>query len=229
MMGSLAPGCIIESRTPPLSHKQSKNVYDKFMKFTSDNITAIIVALIGLVSTIIILLLNRVPKITVAEKRHEIKYLPKNKYFLLISVPILCTGLLLFAWITYSNYYPYIIITYPGDGSQVSINETVVGKSNRIPNNKAIWIIVYSFSSEKYFPSQNPALPDKSDIWTSPVIIGSTEDNGTKFYISAYLLDEPSRDELRNEMSRLDFSGLETLPHGAKLLHLITVYRKYEQ
>lgn len=120
----------------------------------------------------------------------------------------------------------HIEITYPTDGNKVFINETIQGKSKNIPNDKMIWIVVYSYPSEKYFPSHKPALIDNNGNWSSSVIIGSSADSGKRFSISAYLIDESIRNELEREFNRLDFAGFEKLPSTIQLFDRIFVFRR---
>ena len=194
------------------------------MKIDFGDITQIIVAIIGLIG---IFYSNRKQKI---QKRKPIKPQPKayRKYLILfwISISLTCANLGIFGWRFFLNNSVNIKITYPIDGAKVSINETIRGRSKNIPKNMMIWIIVYSYTSKKYFPNHNPAQIDNNGNWSSPTIIGSTADDGKRFSISAYLIDENIRNKLEAEFNRLDFAGLEILPLNMQLYHRISVYRR---
>jgi len=119
-----------------------------------------------------------------------------------------------------------IEITHPSDGSRVQITDTIEGKSKNIPQGKMIWIVVYSYPSEKYFPSHKPAQIGENGNWSSAISIGSSADSGKEFNILAYLIAENTRKELEAEFSRKDFDGLKRLPPDMLLFHRIQVFRK---
>lgn len=197
------------------------------MKIDFGHITQIIVAIIGLIG---ILYSNRQQKIhqrrTIDKKEQKVK--APRRYLILfwISIALTCINLGIFGWRIFLNDSAHIEIIYPINGDQVSIYEIIKGKSKNISNDKMIWIIVYSFSSEKYFPNQNPAQIDKKGNWTSEVIIGSTADHRMRFNIYSYLIDESAKNELEKEFNKLEFAGLEKLPSNIQLHDHISVIRK---
>lgn len=197
------------------------------MKTDFGHIAQIIVAIIGLIG---ILYSNRRQKIIKKQTtaKNEYKGQVPRKYVLLfwISITLTCINLGIFSWRLFLNENIQIEIVHPNKDSQVSINEVVKGISTNVPNSKMIWIIVYSFSSQKHFPNQSPAQIDKNGNWSSRVSIGSTEDYGRNFYVSAYLTDGIGRNELEKELSKLEFAGLERLPSNIQLYHRISVYRR---
>ena len=194
------------------------------MKVDFGDINQIIVAIIGLIG---IFYSNRKQKI---QKRKPIgqKPIAYKKYIILfwISIFLTCVNLGIFGWRVFLTNSVNIEITYPIDGAKVSINEIIRGRSKNVPNNMMIWIIVYSYSSEKYFPNHKPAQIDNDGNWISPTIIGSTADYGKKFGISAYLIDEHIRNEFEREFNNPVFAGLESLPLKMQLHHRISVYRR---
>ena len=195
------------------------------MKIDFGDITQISIAIIGLIGTIYA---NRRKKIIKRKEITEKAHKAPRKYFFLfwISIALICINLAIFGWRIFINDQIHLEIIYPNDGSHVSINEIVKGKSNNVPSNKMIWIIIYSYSSGKYFPSHIPAHIDNNGNWSSSVIIGSSADIGKRFHVSAYLIDESIRNKLEVEFNRLDFAGLEKLPSSIQLYHRISVIRR---
>lgn len=180
------------------------------MKIDFGHITQILVAFIGLFGIIYSKRQRENPKTNTLPEGKQILQRPR-KYLLLfwISLALTCFNLGIFGWRILENDSIYIEIIYPKDGNPVSIREIVKGKSKNIPNNKLLWIIVYSFPSGKHFPNHNPAQIDKKGNWTSPVIIGSTEDQRKYFYISAYLIDDIDKNNVEEEINELDFQVLK--------------------
>ena len=133
------------------------------MKTDFGNITQIIVAIIGLIG---ILYSNRRQKIIkrITKAKNEYKGQVPRRYVLLfwISITLTCINLGIFSWRLFLNDDIQIEINHPNEGSQVSINEIVKGKSNNVPNSKMFWVIIYSYPSEKYFPSHTPAQIDNT-------------------------------------------------------------------
>jgi hypothetical protein len=122
-----------------------------------------------------------------------------------------------------------IEITYPTDKDSVSIIETIKGKSENIPVDKSLWIVVSSFSPEIYFPKHSPVQINPNGEWSTVDTIGSSADLGKYFYISAYLLDNLAVKDLERSFSQPVFAGLVKMPQGSVSYYKIIVKRKIKE
>lgn len=200
------------------------------MNITFQDITQIIVALIGLIG-IYYSTRKRTPKIkqkkeAIKPEKGRLKF-SKRKYIILFwsSLILLMLNIGILGWRLIPNDSSHIEITYPKNGSKVTIEQDILGESKNIPSNKMIWIIIYSYSAEKFFPNHRPVKMDKNGNWSSHVTIGSSADFGKKFDILAFLIDDSTRNELMAEFNSPEFSGLLKLPTKAILHHRISVTR----
>lgn len=120
--------------------------------------------------------------------------------------------------------------TYPYDGATVEISEMIQGTSQGIPEGHVIWVVVYSYDSDCYYPQNNPADIQADGSWSSLAIIGIGEDVSKRFDIIIVLADERAQDifntyitqAIRNE----SWPGLESLPEGVTIYARILVTRK---
>lgn len=121
-------------------------------------------------------------------------------------------------------------ITYPYDGANVEIGELVRGTSEKIPKGQAIWIIVYPYLFDRYYPQNNPAAVQVNGDWISLTFIGIEEDVNKKFDIIVVLADKRAQDAFNAYLKQAEdtgiWSGLERLPEGATIYDSTTVTRK---
>jgi hypothetical protein len=121
-------------------------------------------------------------------------------------------------------------ITYPVDSVQVEREEMVRGTSQLIPEGYAIWIVVYPYVANRYYPQNDSAVIEAKGDWSSRTCIGVEADMGLKFDILAVLASKTAQDAfgayLQTARDKEDWPGLEKLPKGATVYHRITVTRK---
>lgn len=174
-----------------------------------ENISQIIIAIIGLISTIY-------------------PIWKKKKYILLyIGVALLLVNLSILFWRIGRSNSTRIKITKPKNNADVQMYCNIEGTSNNIPENKKIWIIIYSHSDRKYFPLHNSVNAIiKGDWYMNNVTIGTTTDVNNCFDIMAYLLDEDEIKVLKSDISKPEYGGHNQIPLGFNLFHKITVIRK---
>ena len=125
---------------------------------------------------------------------------------------------------------PKVEITYPYDGANVEIGEIVRGTSEKIPKGQAIWIIVYPYLFDRYYPQNNPADVQANGDWISLTFIGIEEDVNRKFDIIVVLADKMAQDAFnayhKQSKDTDTWPGLERLPEGVTIYDRITVMRK---
>lgn len=203
------------------------------MEFSLSDISNIIIALIGLLSTICGVLLPKLLDVfgvafskskTKNNKQINLINLTKNTFILL--------GLILIFFVIGSflfNYYnnPYIKITSHRNGAFVKINEQISGNSRNILSNKVIWIFVYSYVDNVFYPHKKNAEIENSGKWVNRnTIIGSSLDQEKQFDIVPLLIDRDSQSEIINYLNSPDSHGLNELPTKAIRFESIKVIRK---
>ncbi len=188
----------------------------------SGDIAEIIAATIGALGAIIAAVLaawlRRIP----AENRKRRKRL--RNWAIVISV-LAIAGIGYWVW---SLSQTRIMITYPSNGARVELTETISGRSSNIrPTQEAIWVVIYSYPDNKLYPNESKARIDADGKWTSlNTEIGALEDQGQKFDVIAFLVNEDGQKELEEYFSFTGRSGLAQLPGGTTEYNRITVTRK---
>lgn len=123
-----------------------------------------------------------------------------------------------------------IEITYPYNDALVEITEMVRGTSQEIPEEHAIWIVIYPHVAGRYYPQNNPADVQADGDWTSLIAIGIEDDVDKKFDIIAALANQEAQDVfnayLEQAKGKATWPGLEKLPTGTEIYARITVTRK---
>lgn len=146
-----------------------------------------------------------------------------------VSLILLAANLGVFGW-QYWRPTTKLEITYPHDGANVEISETVRGTSEKIPEGQAIWIMVYPHVIGRYYPNNDPAGVQANGDWTSLTSIGIEEDVNRKFDIIAVLADKRAQDAfnayLKQAKDTDTWPGLERLPEGVTIYVRIPVTRE---
>lgn len=119
---------------------------------------------------------------------------------------------------------PSVEITDPRDDSVVNTSEMITGKSQRIPEGKLIWIVIYSKARFLYIPQDGPANNQIGGSWSSHASIGSDEPEGSRFEIMAVLADKNAQEVFLS--NREQEPGLKVLPDGAAIYSQIRVTTK---
>ncbi len=147
---------------------------------------------------------------------------------MVVCVILLTVNLGFFAW-RFSRK-PEVEITYPYDGANVEISETVRGTSEKIPEGHAIWIVVYPHLVDRYYPQNNSADVQANGDWTSNTSIGIEEDVNRKFDIIAVLADKRAKAAfeayIKQAKDTKKWTGLGKLIEGTTIYDRITVTRK---
>ena len=146
-----------------------------------------------------------------------------------VCLILLAANLGVFGW-RYCGLTTEVEITYPYDAANVEIREKVLGTSQKIPEGQAIWIIVYPYLVDRYYPQNNSADVQANGDWTSLTSIGIEEEVNRKFDIIAVLADKRAQDAFNAYLIQANdtdtWPGLERLPEGATIYDSITVTRK---
>lgn len=123
-----------------------------------------------------------------------------------------------------------IEITYPYNDALVEITEMVRGTSQKIPEEHAIWIVIYPHVAGRYYPQNDPADVQADGDWTSLITIGIEDDVDKKFDIIAVIVNQEAQDVfnvyLEQAKEKATWPGLEKLPTGTEIYARITVTRK---
>jgi hypothetical protein len=121
-----------------------------------------------------------------------------------------------------------INITYPLNGAEVNIKETVDGTAENIPEGYKFWILVYPQAANKFYP-QNKNVNIINGHWSSSIGLGTKDNSGEKFNIIAVLANEEAHKELTNytDIGIKDnyWPGMDSIPQGAWVCDEVTVTR----
>lgn len=146
---------------------------------------------------------------------------------MVVCVILLTANLGFYGW---QYIKPEVEITYPYDGANVEIGELVRGTSEKIPKGQAIWIIVYPYLFDRYYPQKNPTAVQANGDWISLTFIGIEEDVNKKFDIIAVLADKRAQDAFNAYLIQAKdtntWPGLGRLLEGVTIYDRITVTRK---
>jgi hypothetical protein len=193
------------------------------------DITQIIVAIITAIGVIIAAIITaRQRRMQRESPRPEGEPRRINTWTILmvVCITLLAANLVVFVL----RPRPEVEITYPDDGANVEIREIVRGTSQKIPKGQAIWIIVYPYLVDRYYPQNNSADVQVNGDWTSLTSIGIEEDVNRKFDIIAVLADKRAQDAFNAYFTKAKdtntWPGLERLLEGATIYDRITVMRK---
>lgn len=202
-------------------------------------ITPIIVAIIAAVGAIISAIIRNRENIQNREKLREpngnikIKEVkPRPSIWTIVMVGFIAVNIasLGYLGIIYSQQTPSteITITYPYDGAIVDLREIIRGTSQRIPEEYAIWVVVYAGN---YYPQGDTAAVQANGDWSSVCHIGREEDVGKKFDIIAVLVNKNVQYTFHAYVTQQTttngtWPGFESLPDGAVEYDFVTVTRK---
>jgi hypothetical protein len=118
-------------------------------------------------------------------------------------------------------------IKYPSNGSLVSQQEAISGVARNTPADHEIWVVIYSYPDEVYYPYAKNVEPEVGGGWKSPETnIGAASDSGQYFDVICLLADEDAQQEFRRYAESAESSGMKTLPKGAKKYHQVKVKRR---
>jgi len=125
---------------------------------------------------------------------------------------------------------PIIEITVPADGSNVTMNQNLLGKAQNIPEGYQLWAMVKPGEINRYYPQDEPIISDAFGNWAKQITIGSIADGGKPFDIIVVLADPTAQkaftDYCESSNKTGSWLGLEALPTGLAESRSITVIRE---
>lgn len=189
-------------------------------------ITAVIAAVItgcyAVLATVISVFLKEYMKTTPREKLRKKQLLRK------IQVTILAIALLTAAFFVVVSVIlnpqeapkPYVKITYPTYGNNVTINELVQGTSTNIPKGATIWVIVDVPNLNRYYPMAHSATIEWNGQWSCQTTLGRDIDTGGQFDIMAIVADSTAQGEINTYLTHItnpatnNYPGMTQIPNG---------------
>jgi hypothetical protein len=126
---------------------------------------------------------------------------------------------------------PSLAITDPPGGA-VGVQVMVRGTYANLPDNATMWLLVYSHTSNRYYPQSNLVTRFETGGWQSQILVGreGTQDAGQRFDIVAALADQDAHHQLLQYLEQAakngDYSGLVDLPDRLQLYDQVTVTRQ---
>lgn len=126
---------------------------------------------------------------------------------------------------------PSIGISYPPGNGQVMENETIMGTSENVfSSDKGIWILIYAYETQRFYPQKSKADLQNNGSWKAPVTIGTRNDQRKKFDIIAVLADTKAQEAFKKYISdstaAQSWNGLESMPENVAEYSRVTVIRK---
>lgn len=125
---------------------------------------------------------------------------------------------------------PQVAITSPQNGARVEQIVFVRGKSQAIPRQSVIWVVVRIPQLDRYYPQDVKAVVNADGSWTSKTYLGVEGDKGKPFEILAVVAGQEAQSAfsayLEKSRKTQDYAGMETLPAGAEVHSQARVVRK---
>ncbi len=193
------------------------------------DITAIIVALISgffaLLIKIVDLMVQRSSKKSGKLKKDS----SITKLLLIVSLIVFAISIVLVVLSFNGPTSALVQLTYPHNGDGVDLVFSVEGTSQNVPENQAIWVIVYPHEVGLYYPMADCAVTHANGAWTSVAYLGEENDTGKQFDIFAVVANQTAQDEL-NAYATIckitgSYSGMGALPVGTVVYDKVTVIR----
>jgi hypothetical protein len=120
-------------------------------------------------------------------------------------------------------------ITYPAAGAVVEEEEVVQGTSGPIPPADSLWVVVFIPSVARYFPQDNPVDMQAGGGWNALTRLGVKSDAGMRFQVLIVAADARARAAFRQYLAAgaqaQSWVGMQRLPEGAVEHHRVTVTR----
>jgi len=133
---------------------------------------------------------------------------------------------------------PVITCDYPHNGDTVDLHTTIEGLETNIPNEKTLWIIVFSHDNGRYYPQNKPIeIPSgdpisgrKSGKWSCPAVFGDEsnpqKDRGKDFDIIIVLANKDADKSFMNYLSTNQvYIGVASVPSGVIQYQVVNVKR----
>ena len=117
-------------------------------------ITEIIVAVISVIGAAIANRIKKHPPNIIMSRETWTKLAAITMVICLFS---LVSVFIIVIWNAVGPKESVVRITYPSDGATVEIREIVRGKSQNVPKEQAIWVVIYPHEVNRYYPQDYPA------------------------------------------------------------------------
>jgi hypothetical protein len=122
-------------------------------------------------------------------------------------------------------------IDKPVAESKVSYAERIKGRSQLLPTDKKIWIVIFPLAANSYYPQDRYVDIQPDGQWSSVAYIGIKDANiGESFDVIAVLVNSDAQEVFekysRESKAKQKWLGLENLPEGAQVYDRITVVRQ---
>ena len=117
----------------------------------------------------------------------------------------------------------------PGDPIPINYGDMFTGTASNIPENKHLWLVVYSTKVGLYYPQQSEIIPSGNNEWRLTVYVGTPDLGvGEQFDLLLVFVDEEGsqafQDYLNNAAETGEYPGMN-LPAGCEIIDSITVIR----
>jgi hypothetical protein len=130
----------------------------------------------------------------------------------------------------YAARYTSLTITHPAAGAEVSLREEVGGTYENLPDGQVVWVVIFSHTSGRYYPQNDPALLQQNGRWDSLAYFGVEADHDQAFDALAVLADERGQAAimayLAGARDRNNWPGFDRLPDGVLTHDRVTVTRR---
>ncbi|HEX6750194.1 MAG TPA: hypothetical protein VF092_23070 [Longimicrobium sp.] len=194
-------------------------------------VTPIAVAVIGLIGTVAVKLLDRPRPAGADGTRERGRRSPRAGIVFYLFMGMLVGGAAVAAVsrITRPAATPEVRITSPANGGSAGMQETIRGTSRHLPRGDSIWVVLYIPSTARYYPQDRPADVQAGGGWNALAQLGGAQDAGRRFEVLAVAADAAARAEFHGYIDegarRQSWDGLVRLPAGAREYDRVAVTR----
>ncbi len=196
-------------------------------------ITPIVVAIIGLIGTVVVKVLDH--RLAHAEPP-AVGGRPKRRsqragviFYVFLGMLVGGAAVAAVPRIT-RRATPEVRITSPSNGGSASMQETIRGTSRALPRGDSIWVVLYIPSTARYYPQDRPADVQAGGGWNALAQLGGAQDAGRRFEVLAVAADAAARAEFHAYLDegarRQSWEGLVRLPAGAREYDRVAVTRQ---
>ena len=194
-------------------------------------LTPVVVAIIGLIGTVTVKLLDRSAAANADGSRRRGRRSPRAGIIFNVFVGMLVGGGAVAAIPRMTRRAtPEVRITYPAANAGGAMQETVRGASRALPPGDSVWVVIYIPSTARYYPQDHPADVQAGGGWNAPAQLGGARDAGRRFEILAVAADAAARAEFHAYLDegarRQSWDGLVRLPAGAREYDRVAVTRQ---
>ena len=119
-------------------------------------------------------------------------------------------------------------ITSPANNTQVGYNPSVAGKAGQISKGQKLWVVVYVYKTNRYYPQSGCLTPQSNSDWSCKAYLGTQSvSKGQKFDLIAVLADQNANSAFAQyqaySQQANSNAGLTQLPSGIVAQNQVTV------